>query len=100
MAPYHPPPPKPTYKPAPAYKPAPVHPHEPKYHPEPYKEPEYEHSPPKYAFEYGVTDEYSKTNFGHSESRDGYKTVGKYHVDLPDGRTQGCFQNIDMFYVF
>ena len=84
--------PKPTYKPAPANKlaPAPYHPPEPKHHPEPYKKPEY--GPYKYAFEYGVTDEYSHTNFSHSEFRDGYKTVGKYHVDLPDGRTQGCIK--------
>ena len=73
MAPYHPPAPKYHPEPKPTYKPAPApyHPPEPKYHPEPYKEPEY--GPPKYAFEYGVTDEYSHTNFGHSESRDGYK---------------------------
>lgn len=26
--------------------------------------------------------------FGHSEQRDGYRTQGRYYVQLPDGRTQ------------
>lgn len=44
--------------------------------------------PPKYSYDYGVTDHYSGTNFGHSESREGYKTEGRYTVSLPDGRKQ------------
>ena len=46
--------------------------------------------PPKYDYSYGVAAEgYGKgANFGHSESRDGYKTSGSYTVDLPDGRKQ------------
>ncbi|CAL4161388.1 unnamed protein product, partial [Meganyctiphanes norvegica] len=54
--------------------------------PEPYhEEPS---SPPKYSYNYGVADGYSGANYGHGESRDGYKTEGSYTVDLPDGRTQ------------
>ena len=34
-----------------------------------------------------MSDSYSN-NFGHSESRDGYRTSGSYRVALPDGRTQ------------
>lgn len=44
--------------------------------------------PPKYAYNYGVADDYSGTNFAHSESRDGYNTQGSYTVNLPDGRIQ------------
>ncbi len=35
-----------------------------------------------------MKDDYSQADFGHSESRDGYKTQGEYRVALPDGRTQ------------
>jgi hypothetical protein len=44
--------------------------------------------PPKYAYQYGVHDDYSKANFGQNEQRDGYATNGEYRVQLPDGRTQ------------
>ncbi|XP_071527845.1 pro-resilin-like [Panulirus ornatus] len=50
--------------------------------------PEHPEVPPKYTYNYGVADDYSGANFGHSESRDGYKTEGSYTVDLPDGRKQ------------
>ncbi|KAK3849601.1 hypothetical protein Pcinc_043650 [Petrolisthes cinctipes] len=53
-----------------------------------YNEPEHPEVPPKYTYNYAVVDDYSGTNFGHSESRDGYKTEGSYTVDLPDGRKQ------------
>ncbi|XP_069973869.1 cuticle protein 7-like [Penaeus vannamei] len=94
-APVYPPPP-PAYAPAPSYHaPAPYHAPEPAYHaPEPayhapaHYEPEHSDVPPKYSYNYGVADEYSRANFGHSESRDGYKTEGSYTVDLPDGRKQ------------
>ncbi|XP_037804818.1 pro-resilin-like [Penaeus monodon] len=49
---------------------------------------EYPTAHPKYNYNYGVADGYSGANFGHSESRDGYKTEGTYSVDLPDGRKQ------------
>ena len=43
---------------------------------------------PQYKYNYGVSDGYSGAAFGHSETRDGYKTEGSYTVDLPDGRKQ------------
>merc|ERR1711890_84820 len=52
------------------------------------KAPVYEDTPPVYAYEYGVADDYSKANFGQNEKRDGYATSGSYRVALPDGRTQ------------
>ncbi|MCL4153724.1 UNVERIFIED_CONTAM: hypothetical protein GTU68_066181 [Idotea baltica] len=39
-------------------------------------------------FSYAVNDPYHGTNFGHSESRDGYNAKGQYYVNLPDGRLQ------------
>nr|XP_027207754.1 pro-resilin-like [Penaeus vannamei] len=62
----------------------PLPPPPPAYH----SEPHYPDVPPKYTYNYGVADGYSGANFGHSESRDGYKTEGSYTVDLPDGRKQ------------
>ncbi|XP_037804719.1 larval cuticle protein A2B-like [Penaeus monodon] len=79
----------PVYTPRPAYHaPAPYHSPEPVYHAHAHYEPEYPDVPPKYNYNYGVADGYSGANFGHSESRDGYKTEGSYTVDLPDGRKQ------------
>ncbi|XP_042883610.1 extensin-like isoform X2 [Penaeus japonicus] len=83
--------PKPAYHaPEPAYHaPEPAyHAPEPAYHAPKHYEPEYPDVPPKYNYNYGVADGYSGANFGHSESRDGYKTEGSYTVDLPDGRKQ------------
>merc|ERR1712038_670984 len=54
----------------------------------PYHEPEYKAVPPKYAYDYAVKDDYSKSDYSHSESRDGYKVSGEYRVALPDGRVQ------------
>ncbi|XP_045583972.2 cuticle protein 8-like [Procambarus clarkii] len=54
----------------------------------PYHQPAYPEVPPKYTYNYGVSDGYTGVNFGHSEVRDGYKTEGSYSVDLPDGRKQ------------
>lgn len=50
----------------------------------------YENSgePAKYSFQYDVNDIASGNDFGHMESRDGDKTVGRYYVLLPDGRKQ------------
>ncbi|XP_050700487.1 adhesive plaque matrix protein-like [Eriocheir sinensis] len=56
--------------------------------PAPRAQPDYPTVPPKYSYNYGVADHYSGANFGHSESRNGYKTEGSYTVDLPDGRKQ------------
>ncbi|XP_037804811.1 pro-resilin-like [Penaeus monodon] len=74
----YPPPPAPYHPP-----PAPYHPPPPAYH----SEPHYPDVPPKYTYNYGISDDYG-VNLGHSESRDGYKTEGSYTVDLPDGRKQ------------
>jgi hypothetical protein len=89
--------------PAPAYRPAPVPAPTPAYSPAPAPAPAPAYAPapkpaygpaevyadvaPQYNFEYAVSDSYSN-NFGHSESRDGYKTSGSYRVILPDSRTQ------------
>ncbi len=79
------------HKPAPSYhKPAPS------YHQPQYKEPEY--GPPKYAYEYGVHDDYQKVDFGQKEERDGYSTYGSYRVALPDGRIQTVTYHVDDAY--
>ncbi|XP_068216723.1 uncharacterized protein [Palaemon carinicauda] len=44
--------------------------------------------PAQYDFNYAVKDDYSKNDFGHQETRDGYDTKGTYYVQLPDGRLQ------------
>ncbi|XP_045583975.2 adhesive plaque matrix protein [Procambarus clarkii] len=75
--------PPPRYPDPTPYAPVPSYPSHSRYPKE-----EYQVILPKYAFNYGVSDEYSGTNFGHSEVRDGYKTEGSYSVDLPDGRKQ------------
>ncbi|XP_069974254.1 cuticle protein 7-like [Penaeus vannamei] len=82
--------PRPYHAPEPAYHaPEPAyHAPDPTYHAPKHYEPEYPDVPPKYNYNYGVADGYSGANFGHSESRDGYKTEGSYTVDLPDGRKQ------------
>merc|ERR1711931_553644 len=51
-------------------------------------------TPPVYAYEYAVADDYSKANFGQNEKRDGYSTLGSYRVALPDGRTQIVTYNV------
>lgn len=51
-------------------------------------QPEEQYGPASYAFEYAVNDEYSGSNYGANEKRDGYETHGEYRVLLPDGRTQ------------
>merc|ERR1712183_741828 len=66
---------------APVYPPPPP----PSYAAEPQSYPD---AKPQYTYNYGVADDYSGANYGHSENRDGYKTEGSYTVDLPDGRKQ------------
>ncbi|XP_055918910.1 pro-resilin [Eupeodes corollae] len=46
------------------------------------------YGPAKYEFKYDVQDYESGNDFGHMESRDGDRTVGRYYVLLPDGRKQ------------
>jgi hypothetical protein len=80
--------PAPTYKSAPTYKPAPT-----------YKEPTYE-SDAKYNYAYEVkanNDYHGNVDFGHSESRDGCSTSGKYSVLLPDGRVQTVTYTADCY---
>ncbi|XP_042887012.1 cuticle protein-like [Penaeus japonicus] len=50
--------------------------------------PTYGDVPAEYQFSYGVKDDYSKNDYGHSEDRSGYNTQGQYQVLLPDGRLQ------------
>ena len=90
-APVYKPAPAPVYKPAPApiYKPAPAPAYKPapSYHKPTYQEPSYD-TPATYQYQYAVADDYSKVDFGASESRDGYATTGEYRVLLPDCRVQ------------
>ena len=46
-------------------------------------------------FNYPVSDDYSGTNFGQSETRDGYITSGSYQIALPDGRIQTVTYNVN-----
>merc|ERR1712018_1003924 len=50
--------------------------------------PTYHDAAPAYNYAYAVADDYSGSNFGATEARDGYATHGEYHVALPDGRIQ------------
>merc|ERR1712180_535407 len=50
--------------------------------------------PAQYAYQYGVSDDYSGANFNAQENRDGYATTGSYSVALPDGRTQTVTYNV------
>jgi len=62
-----------------------IQPHYQEHHEEPsYKE---EAGKP-YKFDYGVRDDYSGANYGHSEASDGDAITGSYKVLLPDGRVQ------------
>ena len=45
-------------------------------------------APATYAYQYKVNDDYTSTNFGQAESRDGHTAKGEYFVNLPDGRLQ------------
>ena len=83
------------HAPAPAYH-APVH-HAPAYHaPAPsYHEPKYEPRPYHYA--YGVSDDYTGTNFEAAEDSDGGYVNGHYSVLLPDGRRQNVKYTADHY---
>jgi len=55
-------------------------------------------SPKPYAFEYGVSDDYSKANFKASETADPSGNVaGSYQVALPDGRIQTVTYTADHY---
>ena len=73
------------HAPAPSY-------HQPKYH-----EPKYE-EPKPYHYAYGVSDEYTGTNFEATEDQDAYGVVnGGYSVLLPDGRRQNVKYTADHY---
>ena len=81
----------------PAYHaPAPVY-HAPVHHaPAPsYHEPKYEPRPYHYA--YGVSDDYTGTNFEAAEDSDGSYVNGHYSVLLPDGRRQNVNYKADHY---
>merc|ERR1711921_19819 len=76
----------PAYAAPAPYKPAPVA----------YKE---EVLPPQpFAYEYGVNDDYSKSNFKKSETQDAEGVVsGSYVIALPDGRIQTTKYTADKY---
>ena len=82
---------------APAGPPA-YHAPTPSYHPQQkYHEPMYE-EPKPYHYAYGVSDEYTGTNFEATEDQDGYGVVnGGYSVLLPDGRRQNVKYTADHY---
>ena len=79
----------PTYHRPSYHEPAPTY-HRPSYH-----KPKYEDIPANYNYAYAVQDDYAGVNFGQDESRSGHGTNGKYHVVLPDGRTQTVTYTVD-----
>eukprot|EP00096_Caligus_rogercresseyi_P005107 TRINITY_DN1_c0_g1_i2.p1 TRINITY_DN1_c0_g1~~TRINITY_DN1_c0_g1_i2.p1 ORF type:complete len:126 (-),score=46.49 TRINITY_DN1_c0_g1_i2:141-518(-) len=59
-----------------------------------YKEPEL--PPQPFAYQYGVKDDYTGTNFDKSEEQDEYGNLkGSYRVNLPDGRVQIVSYTVD-----
>ena len=72
------------HAPASSYKPAPSY-HEPKYEPRPYH------------YAYGVSDDYTGTNFEAAEDSDGSYVNGHYSVLLPDGRRQNVNYKADHY---
>jgi len=48
----------------------------------------YADEPPVYTYTYAVADDYSGSNFGADEQRDGPVASGSYYVNLPDSRVQ------------
>merc|ERR1711887_334529 len=49
----------------------------------------YDAAPEAFAYQYGVADDYTNTNFKKEESQDEYGTVaGSFTIALPDGRIQ------------
>ena len=75
--------------PPPAYAPAP-------YHPAPHGKP-IDEAPKPYAFQYGVSDDYSGAKFNAQETADGKVVTGQYQVALPDGRIQTVTYTADHY---
>ena len=61
----------------------------------PYHAPAVVEAPKPYAFQYGVSDDYSGANFQQSETSDTKAVTGSYSVDLPDGRKQTVTYHAD-----
>ena len=61
----------------------------------PYHAPLAVEAPEPYSFQYGVSDDYSGSNFGQSETSDAKAVSGSYSVDLPDGRKQTVTYHAD-----
>ena len=78
-------PPEPSYAPpAPSYEPP-----APSYAPPAPSYVEKKLPPQPYSYEYGVADDYSKTNFKKTETQDAKGVVtGSFTIALPDGRIQ------------
>ncbi|XP_040566471.1 cuticle protein 7 [Lepeophtheirus salmonis] len=57
----------------------------------------YDESPKPYAFQYGVSDGYSGTQFSAQENSDAGLTSGSYQVALPDGRIQTVTYTVDEY---
>ncbi|XP_071749972.1 uncharacterized protein [Lepeophtheirus salmonis] len=57
----------------------------------------YEEAPQPYAFQYGVADDYTGSNFSAEENADGKITSGSYKVALPDGRIQTVTYTVDAY---
>nr|XP_040579904.1 cuticle protein 7-like [Lepeophtheirus salmonis] len=62
-----------------------------------YKPTKYEEAPQPYAFQYGVADDYTGSNFSAEENADGKITSGSYKVALPDGRIQTVTYTVDAY---
>ena len=61
----------------------------------PYHAPVVVEAPKPYAFQYGVSDSYSGSNFAQSETSDTKAVSGSYTVALPDGRKQTVTYHAD-----
>ena len=54
-------------------------------------------SPKPYAYQYGVSDDYSGAQFNAQETADGKAVSGSYQVALPDGRIQTVTYTADHY---
>merc|ERR1719264_2261781 len=55
----------------------------------------YADEPALYTYQYAVADDYSGSNFGANEQRDGLVASGSYFVNLPDSRVQKVTYSIN-----
>merc|ERR1712008_25771 len=66
------------------------------YHPATHGKP-IDEAPKPYAFQYGVSDDYSGAKFNAQETADGKVVTGQYQVALPDGRIQTVTYTADHY---